>query len=216
MTTDSVHRALAEPSRARLLDLVEAGASTVAELAQRSGLHPNTIRAHLDVLLDAGLVTAGVASTGRPGRPSRRFRAVPRGRTAEHELLAAALAGSLDPLPDGPELAEASGRSWGRFLVERLPPTEPATEASCVARVCELLAERAFAPEAAGRTIRMRACPFRELAERYPRVVCALHRGILDGALDELGAPVRVAELRPWVEPEVCEARLGPAGSPTA
>ena len=29
----------------------------------------------------------------------------------------------------------------------------------------------------------MRRCPFRELAERYPRVICSFHAGLIDGAL---------------------------------
>ena len=54
----------------------------------------------------------------------------------------------------------------------------------------------------------MRRCPFRELAERYPRVVCSLHAGIIDGALEELDAPVELERLEPWVTPTTCVARL--------
>ena len=30
-------------------------------------------------------------------------------------------------------------------------------------------------------------CPFRELAEAYPELVCNLHRGISEGIVDEVG-----------------------------
>jgi predicted ArsR family transcriptional regulator len=126
----------------------------------------------------------------------------------EHELLAAGLAGSLDPVPDGPRLAEEAGRRWGHHLVERPAPDERVTEGGAASRLCNLLAERGFSPQLDGRVITMRSCPFRELAQRYPRVVCALHRGLLNGALEELGAPIDVSSLTPWVTPETCEAEL--------
>jgi hypothetical protein len=48
-------------------------------------------------------------------------------------------------------------------------------------------------------------------AERYPRVVCALHAGIIGGALAELGAPVELERLEPWVTPTSCVAWLRPS-----
>lgn len=204
------HRALADESRARLLDVLRTSERPFAadELAVVLGLHPNTVRAHLDVLEDAGLVSASREERTRPGRPRRLFTAVPEEAEHEHELLAAALASSLEPLPDGDALAAASGRSWGHVLVERLEPGREPTAPACVQRVVSLLQRRGFAPEVAGDEIVMRRCPFRDLAERYPRVVCSLHAGIIDGALAELGAPVEVERLEPWVTPTSCVARL--------
>jgi len=56
----------------------------------------------------------------------------------------------------------------------------------------------------------MHRCPFRELAERYPQVVCALHGGLIDGALEELDAPVVLETLEPWASPSTCVAHLAP------
>jgi predicted ArsR family transcriptional regulator len=50
-------------------------------------------------------------------------------------------------------------------------------------------------------------CPFRDLAEAHGRVVCGVHRGLIRGALAELGAPSEV-ELRPFVEPSRCLAEI--------
>ena len=207
------HRALADPSRARLLDVLRASERSLSadELAAELELHPNTVRAHLDVLEEAGLVVASREERTRPGRPRRLFVAVPEEAEHEHELLAAALAASLEPLPDGDALAAASGRSWGRVLVERLEPGREPTAPACVQRVTSLLQRRGFAPEAAVEEIVMRRCPFRELAERYPRVVCSLHAGIIDGAFAELDAPLEVDRLEPWVTPTMCVARLRPS-----
>jgi predicted ArsR family transcriptional regulator len=167
------------------------------------------VRAHLDVLLDAELVVSTREIAARPGRPRQLFTAPPDDAEREHALLAAALASTLEPRADGHELARDAGRRWGHTLVERLEPGVSPTSANCVGRVTELLARRGFAPDEHGETeIVMRHCPFKELAERYPSVVCALHAGIIDGALDELGAPLEVEALEPWATPNTCVAHL--------
>jgi predicted ArsR family transcriptional regulator len=135
---------------------------------------------------------------------------VPEEAEAEHALLAAALASSLEPLPDGVEIAETAGRSWGRVLVERLEPGRTADEAACVERIALLLRRRGFAPERTSAGLVMHRCPFRELAERYPRVVCSLHAGLIEGALQELEAPLELERLEPWASPSTCVAHLAP------
>lgn len=67
----AVHRALADESRLRILALLREQARPVAirEIASGVGLHPNTVRGHLNVLVDAGLVRPGTAQRGRAGRP---------------------------------------------------------------------------------------------------------------------------------------------------
>jgi predicted ArsR family transcriptional regulator len=206
------HRALADPSRVRLLECLRASEQPLSadELAREVGLHQNTIRAHLVVLEEADLVVARSEHDGRPGRPRRLFAAVPEEAEEEHALLASALASSLEPLSDGVEIATAAGRSWGAVLVERLEPGRPADEESCVERVASLLRKRGFAPAREQSALVMRRCPFRELAERYPRVVCGFHAGLIDGALTEVGAPVHLATLEPWASPTSCVARLAP------
>lgn len=203
------HRALADPSRARLLERLRASEHrSVDELAAELDLHPNTVRAHLQILEEARLVVSVSEHDGRPGRPRRLFTAVPEDAEWEHGLLAAALASALEPLPDGAEIATDAGRSWGRVLVERLEPGRRADEETCVERIAVLLRRRGFAPERTSTGLVMHRCPFRDLAERYPRIVCSLHAGLIDGALEEIGAPVRLDSLEPWVSPTTCAARL--------
>ncbi len=209
------HRALADPSRARLLDVLRASEDPLSadELAEALALHPNTVRAHLEVLGEAELVVSSREERTRPGRPRRMFAAVPEEAEEEHRLLATALASSLAPLPDGPSLAAASGRSWGRVLVERLEPGHEPSGPACLARVRALLERRGFAPALEDGAIVMYRCPFREVAERYPDVVCALHEGVIEGALAELGAPIDVDRLEPWATPTSCVVLFQPRGA---
>jgi predicted ArsR family transcriptional regulator len=124
-----VHRALADPSRVRVLQAVrDGGVADARELAKRVKLHPNTVRAHLAVLADAGLVSRRFeASRPVPGRPRVLFEPVdepaPRGEAGGYvmlsEMLASFLAGAV---PDPAAAAERAGHAWGRYLADRPAP----------------------------------------------------------------------------------------------
>ena len=62
--------------------------------------------------------------------------------------------------------------------------------------------------ESAERKILLHHCPFREVAESNQRVVCAVHLGMLKGALAEMGAPLQATRLEPFVKPTLCIAHL--------
>lgn len=184
----------------------------VHELATRLGLHPNTIRWHLGVLADAGAVSSAPAPRARRGRPRIVYRLRAEAATGtrdEYRLLATVLSGSLADGDDGPARAESSGRAWGRYLVERPSPTEHVSDDEATARVAALLDEQGFATEVTPGVIRMRRCPFLDLAEAHPEIVCAAHRGLIAGALGELGSPLEVKALDVLVEPDLCVVRLG-------
>jgi predicted ArsR family transcriptional regulator len=74
------------------------------------------------------------------------------------------------------------------------------------------LEEVGFAPEAvAGGTryqLRLRRCPFREVAENHQDVICQLHLGLMQGALAQMRAPVTADRLEPFAEPSLCIAYL--------
>ena len=77
-----------------------------------------------------------------------------------------------------------------------------------------MLDELDFAPEpVADRPgppdrVRLRHCPFLELAEPHRDLVCPLHLGLMQGALAELRAPITVTALIPFAEPTACLAHL--------
>jgi predicted ArsR family transcriptional regulator len=83
-----------------------------------------------------------------------------------------------------------------------------------VRQVIALFAELGFEPElrpdGQDMQLRLRACPFHELAHKYPEVVCAMHLGLLRGTLAQLGAPVAARRIQPFVEPHLCIAHLSP------
>jgi predicted ArsR family transcriptional regulator len=210
----AVRRALADPHRARIVEELRGagGGLDVRGLAGRLGLHENTVRWHLGLLTDAGLVVSRPAVERKPGRPRMLYLLRPGAQEAagrdEHRLLATVLTGAVAGLPDGEPRAEEAGRAWGRYLVRRPSPLERLGDERAVAEVTRLLDEEGFGAEAHGTEIHMRRCPFHELAETNPGIVCGVHRGLMAGALEELGSGLEVEGLDVFVRPDLCVARL--------
>jgi predicted ArsR family transcriptional regulator len=186
---------------------------SVQQVMERTGLHVNTARFHLDGLVAAGLAERTAEERAVPGRPRILYLARsqimgPR----SFALLAEMLSGLIVSLDGNGPAAMEAGRSWGRHLVERTAPSESIDQAGAMARLIRLLDAIGFQPEMAdspeGLEVRLRHCPFREVAERHPDIVCAMHLGLMQGALGELRAPVQAESLEPMVTPTYCVARL--------
>ncbi len=208
----ALHRALADERRARIVDELTAARDglDVQELGRRLGLHANTVRFHLGVLADAGLVDSHPVR-GERGRPRILYtvsREAGPGSSDEYRLLATILTGTVASEAEGAQRAEAAGRAWGRYLVRRPLPLARVTDQEATAEVVGLLDEQGFRPEAVGSRIEMRRCPFHDLAESHPEVVCAVHRGLVSGALEELGSELEVDALDVFVRPDLCVVHL--------
>lgn len=210
---------MADPGRRHLLRLLEdsAGPLGVGALSEQIGLHPNTVRDHLELLRQAGLVTRSAEKRTRPGRPRILYAAAAgqdRSPGAEgYKFLAEILASYMEAILDDPAgAAEEAGRVWGHYLVDRPAPFAALDDSHLVAQVIGMLGEFGFAPEEAveeGRTlIKLHDCPFREIARSRGDVVCSVHLGILRGMAEELGGLVSIEDLRPFVEPSLCLAIL--------
>ncbi len=190
-------------------------------MARRIGVHPNTVRFHLDALVRQGLVERRLEARSGPGRPRTVHAVRPgmdRAGTREYRLLARMLLSHLAAAgPDARESAMETGREWGRFLMDPPPPFQQPTAARSAERLVALLDDLGFAPAAEGHDdgtgevptrIRLRHCPFLELAEEYGQLVCPLHLGLMQGALAELKAPLTATGLEPFAEPDSCVAHL--------
>ena len=212
-------------SRARVLDLLRAGGPLgVQEVAGQTGLHPNTARFHLEALVEAGLAERAPQARPTPGRPSMAYQATgsdgPAGQR-RYRLLAEMLTSMITGVMAQPGgAATDAGREWGRYLTEQPPPYQRIDDGQAIERLTGALREIGFAPEAVTeggrRQLRLRQCPFREVAEHHQDVVCALHLGLIQGVLTELRAPVTADRLLPFAEPSVCIVELSTANAEAA
>jgi predicted ArsR family transcriptional regulator len=206
-------------SRAEVLDMLRAadGPLGVREVAQRMGLHQNTARFHLEALVEAGLAARETEDRDAPGRPRIGYRAVaggPAGRR-RYRLLAEMLTGMISAtMPEPARAAENAGREWGAYLTEQPPPYQRLSAVEAIAELTAIMEELGFTPQVEGGDgdgeyrLRLRQCPFREVAQHHRDVVCALHLGLMRGALAKMRAPVTADRLDPFVEPSLCVARL--------
>jgi predicted ArsR family transcriptional regulator len=211
-------------SRLRILQVMRESADRlgVQDLAERVGLHVNTVRFHLDRLVAEGLAQRHVEERTEPGRPRLAFTAVDRpdaGRDQRsYRLLAEILASFVTgTVPDAAAAATGAGRAWGHYLTERPAPYRRADEDGSVTELLRTLDDIGFAPERSpqegSREILLRHCPFLEVAEAHREVVCSVHLGLMQGVLAELRAPVTAERLQPFVKPSLCVAYLAEAGS---
>lgn len=218
----AVHRALASPSRAAILHaLREAGqALDTGDIAGQVGQTANSVRLHLAVLAEAGLVQMERRPAAGRGRPAAVYRAAERPTPEsseapeEYRLLAEILAGSLaTTATEGRDQAADAGERWGQYLADRPAPFEPVAAAAAAERVTVLLRRLHFRPELrleeGGARILVHHCPFRSVAERHPAVACSVHLGLIRGALEASRAPLQVLDLQAFVEPHLCIAQLG-------
>ena len=188
----AVFKALGDNTRyAIYLELARSPAPrSTAEVAEMLDLHPNTVRPHLERMREIGLLQVEVSAQGTVGRPQHRYSLVPDAPSLGLEpppwpVLARMLADVAAFM--APDADDVAAMAWeqGRAAADRRRGTP------CVEALVDALAELGFDPAAGseGRsaTIAFTSCPFRELAEAYPELVCNLHRGMIEGFVDEAG-----------------------------
>ena len=208
--------------RQHVLDTIHQAAAPVgvAEVAEQLDVHPNTARFHLETLVDDGIIERVPDTPSGPGRPRVGYRARPglaRGGARRYRELAELLLAHLSATSDDPvAAATAAGRQWGAHLAPRPAPFHDVTRDEAVEHLHAMLDKLDFAPQSVADQpgppdrIRLRHCPFLELAEPHRDLVCPLHLGLMQGALAELRAPITVSALAPFAEPTACLAHLAP------
>lgn len=199
---------LSRPRSAVLSAVEEQAPATLAALAQSTGLHVNTVREHLDALLDAGLVRRESAPAAGRGRPAWLYRPVPRlgGAVAEYSGLASALASAIHRTSSDPHAdAVRAGEDWGHALAEaKGRPGQNAVDRR--GRTTEVFHDMGFEPTADAEhvEVRLTRCPLLDAATKHPEVVCGVHLGIARGVLDSFGLDGSRADLQPFAEPGAC------------
>ncbi len=202
-------------TRNRVLRFVRehGGAVDASELAERMGLHVTTVRFHLDALCDEGAIARTRIARGGVGRPRTGYAAVQ--DRLDYQSLAEILALELGDTPHTRRRrAERAGRRWAARIAAHSPHDAGDSIDRAEAMVADVFDRMGFAPDI-GRTargrqrvIRLHACPVRDLARAHPEVGCALHLGLLRGLLAGAAVPENHAELEPFVEPELCIAKV--------
>jgi predicted ArsR family transcriptional regulator len=182
-----------------------------ADVAEVLDLHVNTVRPHLERMRDVGLLRVETRSRGGVGRPQHLYSLAPDAPslglepspfpTLARVLLRAAAAAGLDR----DELVEA-GREQGAADAALWPAGTDALDALVVEQA-KLGFDPAVIEREAAATMAFAHCPFRDLAEAHPELVCALHCGVVAGLVDAVGG-LEVARFHSLLDREPCQVEL--------
>ncbi len=187
--------AVQDPTRrAILLDFYDhpTDERTVDQVANAAGIHRSVAFTHLERLVTLGYLAVG-KRRGRFGKPANLYRLagerIEIGYPARQFVqLAALLAASLNEFGnDGIETARRNGRQFGSRLIRK--------PAITVGAALQELGPFGGEYCSAGDLVEARNCIFREACPGAPEVVCELHAGVLEGALEAAGLPRRVMPL---------------------
>jgi predicted ArsR family transcriptional regulator len=191
-------KALGDNTRyAIYLELARAPAPlATAQIADTLGLHANTVRPHLDRMREVGLLDVVTDAQGSVGRPQHRYSLATDAPSLGFEPPAfPVLARMLLQLAASAQVPAADAVDAGREQGLTAAADRPA--ATCAEALTQELAALGFDPESVvdedGATIAFTRCPFRELAEANPDLVCSLHRGLVEGFVDARGDGAVVA-----------------------
>jgi predicted ArsR family transcriptional regulator len=212
-----VLKALGDDTRyAMFQELARSTAALSAQdLAEALGIHANTVRLHLDRLREAGLVDVEAVHRGTVGRPQHLYflAAGAPGLGFDppaHALLAGLLAAMAERVGADAGDATATGRAWGteRGTAARTRNCLGALEAELGRLGFEPALEESPSTPAGQARIEFLHCPFRELAEAYPELVCNLHRGLCEGVVEAVGGG-SIQEFATLYDPEPCHVKVG-------
>jgi predicted ArsR family transcriptional regulator len=206
---------LASVSRTAVLEALRhaGGPLGVADVAATIGLHQNTVRGHLDVLVEAGYAVRRTELPHGPGRPRIVYEATAAPEDgSNYKLIAEVLAEYVaSTAADPASAAAAAGRAWAADAHEPASTPEGHADARAVLDgLVRMLADGGFQPEvvAAGDEIHLHHCPFGDLAMTHRDVVCGAHLGILQAGVARLGGAPGDVRLLPLRQPHLCIAHL--------
>jgi predicted ArsR family transcriptional regulator len=217
------HRLLGDARRLAIVEALGEGPREVPELARLLGIHPTTVRAHLERLLEAGMLEEEPGVPAGRGRPSKRYRLRQPLLAGDPEVRL--FVGSLVSLlrdaygKRAPSAAEEEGSRRGRELGQsfRHPSPEQA-----VREVVKTLSRLSFGPgqpvrQGDGVAVDVHHCPYGvDPHDPDGAIVCGFHEGLIRGLAETASGEEVGVRLLPFVAPGICRVELsfGAVGPP--
>jgi len=190
-----------------------------AEIAETLGLHPNTVRPHLDRMREVGLLDVTTDARGEVGRPQHRYSLAPDAPSLGLEpptmpMLARMVLSMARRLGASEADAVAVGGSEGASRAMRYAAAPSALEA-LVADLDRLGFDPVVTGEDVGAAddepvtavVAFANCPFADLARDHPDLVCALHHGLVAGFVAQMG-DAEVTEFCPLASRTPCRVAV--------
>lgn len=172
---------------AQVLQLLQSSTQplTVVEIAESMHLHKNSVRFHLDSLIEMGFASRSKEHTGAQGRPRLAYFAAEDSPIMKDEslldLFQVILRNFVMPLPDAEARAHDAGVSWGANIAAQEAPSRKG--ANQLESVGAMMTEQGFTCRRDGDSITFTRCPYLLAAvdEAEMVAICALHHGMVTG-----------------------------------
>ncbi|SDS05529.1 Predicted transcriptional regulator, ArsR family [Brevibacterium siliguriense] len=205
------YRGPAEVSRVLLLGAVQNHpGSRCKGLADEVGLHTNTARDHLRVLVEEGLVYLQPESPGVRGRPPMAYYPVddPESNSAAAERIARRREHHVVLTPF---IATAELRPTGLDALG----DEAGTQFDML---CEHLDDSGMEPEPDAEELRISLvpCPHYRMVSDDRAIACGIHAKIVKDLLSQVPGPLELDRLQPFNSAEACQILLRDAHCPGA
>lgn len=186
-------------SRVRILHLVQTRAErTISELCEATGLHANTIREHLQRLIEGGYVIQTTEHRTTRGRPRTLY-------SAATGMPDASSAVARDKVAE----AARRGDMMRRLLAE--PDSQLGREATYqLDALVEHLEESGFEPvvDEIAMTVELSPCPHAASARQHRPTLCQVHLGLMQGVLTQAGGPLAADCVLAAERPADCTVQL--------
>lgn len=200
-----VYGPISSYSRVRILHLLfEATAAhgraqlTIDELCEATGLHANTVREHLQRLIEGGYVIPTIEHRTTRGRPRTLYSAA----TGTPE--------ASSPVARD-KVAEAARRGdMMRRVLSEQDSTLGREATNQLDALIEHLEESGFEPvvDEDELTVDLAPCPHVVSRPEDRAILCQVHLGLMQGVLTQAGGPVATHCVRAAARPEDCTVQL--------
>ena len=193
------YSAISSYSRVEILhQLQERSQRTIAELCDSTGLHPNTVREHLQRLVDGGHVVIEREERQSRGRPRMLYSA------------ATGAPGASSPIARA-RVRDAAER--GDLMRRVLPGESGNLDADAqhqIDAIVDDLVDAGFEPlvDEDELTIDLTPCPHASDPAHQRATLCSVHLGIMQSVLTEAQGPLLVEGMAPSCDPAQCVVHL--------
>ncbi|GAA3034097.1 ArsR family transcriptional regulator [Microbacterium dextranolyticum] len=192
------YSAISNYSRVEILHLVqERPQRTIAELVEATALHPNTVREHLQRLMDDGYVVSATEHRTTRGRP---------------RVLYSATDGvnACSPVQRRRARAAAERGDLMRRVIPGETPELDTTALHQIDALVEDLVGAGFDPfvDEDELTVELTPCAQASAQADHREVLCSVHLSIMQSVLSSAGGPLSVDGMRSSCDPRECIVQL--------
>ena len=184
--------ATASPAQRKVLHtLTDIGReATVVEIADRLGIHKNSVRETLVPLVEQGLVVRRTHNPEGRGRPAMYYEIAVIGDAARLQRQSSAMAQTSD---GGEQLADIMGRNWGQQYVDLIRSSGALDaarddEEALLSLLRVFLSTRGFrAINAEDGGLSIQSCPYLNIGnDKIQSIVCKMHGAAIRQIVEEL------------------------------